>query len=226
MTFEEKMAQAFSEASGERAKRLLNVEKKHYFSLAYKLWEHKTLKAAKNNKKNNRWTLAKARRVVAAIGVAACLLIGSTVFAVFSVGRYAFVTKPDYSKLFIDNLSSDKTTFEEYYGLPEEDGWELIDYDIAYSSIMLNYERGESKVFFWQRLIKSENTDNINTEKADIEMLSLYSENDGFLMEFESGTLIYWAYDGYLFNISSNLNKDEAVNLAYSTKIVDLPKNS
>ena len=53
-------------------------------------------------------------------------------------------------------------------------------------------------------------------------MLSLYEENDGFLLDFGNNeTLIYWIYDGYLLRFMGNINKSEAINLAYSTKIIE-----
>lgn len=64
---------------------------------------------------------------------------------------------------------------------------------------------------------------NINTEIADIEPISLYTENDGFILDYgNNGCLLYWIYDGYLLHISGNLNKNETINLAYSTKIIIL----
>ena len=39
-------------------------------------------------------------------------------------------------------------------------------------------------------------------------------------------TLIYWIYAGYLLKISGNIDKNETVNLALSTKNVNLPKKS
>lgn len=65
---------------------------------------------------------------------------------------------------------------------------------------------------------------NISTDRAKIEMLSLYSKNDGFMLDFgNDDSLIYWIYDGYLFSISGNIDKNEAIKLAHSTKIIDLP---
>ena len=89
---------------------------------------------------------------------------------------------------------------------------------------MLNYERGEIKISIVQRIIHEGNMGQINTEKADIEMLSLYSENDGFVLEFrDDWSSIFWIHDGYLIEIDGNLNKSEMINLAYSTKIIDFP---
>lgn len=224
MTFDEMLKQAFAETAEERAAQMLTVEKKHRFSLAYRLWEHKILRDLRRNRYDKHWTLRKAKQVVAGIIAASLLLLGVTAYAaIAAIGRYSFDTKPDYSKLLIENHPSDKTTIEEYYGLPEEDGWELVSYDILVYSTMLNYKCGEKKVSFSQEIIAEGNMGNINTEIADIEPISLYTENDGFILDYgNNGCLLYWIYDGYLLHISSNLDKNGTTNLAYSTKIVVL----
>ncbi|MCM1167172.1 MAG: DUF4367 domain-containing protein [Lachnospiraceae bacterium] len=226
MTFDEKIAQAIKETFEERTERLMRVEKKHRFSLAYRLWERKTLRDLRRNRFDKRWTLKRARKLIVSGMVSAALLVGGTAFAAVSLGRYGFVDKVDYSKLLLENHPSDKTTIEELYGLPEEDGWMLVDYDIVpLIGSTLTYQRGDIKVTLDQHIIHDGSMGQINTEKADVEMLSLYSENDGFVLEFENNTLLYWVYDGYLLEIYGVITKNEAINLALSTKIVDFPKN-
>ncbi len=221
MTFEEKLAQAFKETFDERAERLMNVEKKHRFSLAYRLWERKMLRDIRKDRVSKRWTLKRARAVVAVGITAAALLIGGTAFAAVNLGRYSFVDKREYSRLFIENISSDKTVFEEYYGLPEEDGWVMENYDISDSFTVLNYKRGEKKITFGQDLIQGY-AGNVDTENAEIEPMSIYEENDGFFIEFQNGGCgLWWIYDGYLFSIVGDIDKSELINLAHSTKIVD-----
>lgn len=222
MNIDDIIAKALEEEFEERVEQYCTDTKKHRFSLAYRLWEYKTLRDLRKNRHNNRWTLRKARHVVAASIIAVSLLIGTTVYAAVVIGRYSFETKPDHSKLFIENLSSDKTSFEEYYGLPKEDGWKLVNYDILSNSTMLNYECGEKKVTFCQNIIHEGNMGHINTEKADPEPVSLYEENDGFILAFREDCCdIYWVYDGYLLDLGGNITKDQAINLAYSTKIMD-----
>ncbi len=228
MTFEEKLAQAFKETFEERTERLMKIEKKHRFSLAYRLWERKTLRDLRRGRRDKLWTLRKARYFVTAMTAAFSLLIGGTAFAAIAmIGRYGFENKVDYSKVLIETHPSDKTTLEEYYGLPEEDGWVIDDFCADNYASMISYTRDDLKVIFEQSLIHEGNMGHINTEKADIEMLSLYEENDGFVLEFrDDWSLIYWINDGYLLEISGNIDKNEAINLAKSTKIVDLPKIS
>lgn len=226
MTVEEKLAQAFKETFDERTERVMKIEKKHHFSLAYRLWERKMLSDIRKKRVSERWTLKRAKAFVATGITAVFAVVGGTAIAVVNTGRFGFVDKRDYSKMLIENHPSDKTTLEEYYGLPEEDGWELIDHSIMLYSTFLTYKRGDTKVTFEQDVIHDGTMGNISTDRAKIELLSLYEENDGFVLEFrDDSSLIYWIYDGYLLSISSNINKNEVIKLAYSTKIVDLTKN-
>ena len=146
MTFDEKLAQALGNTAKARAEQMLIIEKEHKFSLAYRLWEYRTLKNLRKNRFNKRWTLCKARRIVTAVIIAASSLLGLTAYAAVAViGRFNFDTKPEYSRLVIGNLSSDKTSLEEYYGLPEEDGWNLVNFSDIGTMTIINYECDEKK---------------------------------------------------------------------------------
>lgn len=224
MTFDEKLAQALSNTAKARAEQMLAAPKEHKFSLAYRLWESRTLKNLSRNRYDKRWTLRRAKRIIAAAMIAAAsLLLGITASAIAIMGRFGFDPEPEYSRLLIESSLSDKTRIEEYYGLPEEDGWQIVDYYADDTEIMISYECNEKKVIFGQRIMKEGAVGNINTEKTDPEPVSLYEKNDGFILVFrENECIIYWIYDGYLLDLSGNITKDEAINLAYSTKIVNL----
>lgn len=226
MTFDEIMKQALSETIDDRLEQMRTVTPKPKFSLSYRLWERKTLRDLRRNRHNEHWTLKRARYIVAAMTVLLSLLIGGTAYAaVVLIGRFGFEDRVDYSKMLIETHPSDKTTFEEYYGLPEEDGWELVDYNLSLPFTTVNYRRGEKEISFSQNIIDDGNMGQINTEYADVEIISLYTENDGFVLEIRGDwSGIFWIYDGYLLEITGNIDKNEAVNLAYSTKIVDLSK--
>lgn len=184
MTFDEKLAQALGETFDERMARRMTVSKKHRFSLAYKLWEYKTLKNIRKNRYDKRWTLRRARCVVAVMIIVSSLLIGVTAYAVSAaIGRYSFDTKPDYSKLFIEEISSDKTYIAEYYGLPEDNGWEITDFYADETETIINYKCNEKRVTFSQNVIRG-NMGNINTENAEVEPISIYEENNGFLIDY------------------------------------------
>lgn len=227
MTFDEIMKQALGETIDDRLEQMQTVTPKPKFSLSYRLWERKTLRDLQRDRRNEHWTLKRARYIVVAMMVLLSLLIGGTAYAaVVLIGRFGFEDRVDYSKMLIETHPSDKTVIEEYYGLPEDDGWELTESDIISSSSTLIYKRDSKEITFDQMLINNETILHISTDRAEIEPLSLYEENDGFVLDFgNDDTLVYWIYDGYLFEMSGNINKTDAINLAYSTKIIKLPKN-
>lgn len=222
MTFDEISKQALSETVDERVEQMLSVTPKPGFSISYRLWERKALKNLCRNSYDSRWTLHRARRIVTTFIVAGAIVLTLTAGAVvgLSIGRFSFDDKREYSELFMSGLSSDKSCIEEYYGLPEEDGW-ITDYfysDEYGTSIV--YTRQNEIVSFSQNLIRG-NMGNINTENAIIEPISIYEENDGFFIEYQSGENgLYWTYDGYLFNLIGNIDRNKMMNLAYSTKII------
>lgn len=227
MTFDEIMKQALSETIDDRLEQMQTVTPKPKFSLSYRLWERKTLRDLQRDRRNEHWTLKRARYIVVAMMVLLSLLIGGTAYAaVVLIGRFGFEDRVDYSKMLIETHPSDKTVIEKYYGLPEEDGWELTESDIISSSSTLIYKCDGKEITFDQMLINNETILHISTDRAEVEPLSLYEENDGFVLDFgNDDTLLYWIYDGYLFEISGNINKIDAINLAYSTKIINVPKN-
>lgn len=225
MTFDEKLTQALKESFEERVEQSLNSTSKHRFSLSYRLWERKMLHDLRRNRLDSRWTLHKARRVVTVLVVAAVVVLSLTGCAVVSlaIGRFSFDDKTDYSKLFIENLSSDKTRIEEYYGLPEEDGWIITNYGDLEKRILITYRCNEEIISFEQAIIKEGNMGNVNTENAVVEPMSIYEENDGFFISHNhnNSCTLYWTYDGYFFEIMGDLSKDKLVNLAHFTKIIE-----
>ncbi len=224
MTFDEKLALALRDTAEERSKQMSAVTIKHRFSLSYRLWKHKALRDLRKSRYDSRWTLHKARRIVITALAVAIVLFATTACAVVGLtfGRFSFDDKREYSELYIANLSSDKTRIEEYYGLPEVDGWKMDYFGELTQSVLITYKRVEDIVSFKQSVIDG-NMGHVNTENAVVEPMSVYEENDGFFIALNGGKyfVLYWIYDGYLFSILGNLNKDELLDLAYSTKIVE-----
>ena len=225
MNIDKIISKALEEEFEERVEQCFSDTKRHRFSLSYRLWERKMLRDLRRDKVNAHWTLRRIRTAVVSCIVAAFMLVGGTVFAVVSMGRYIFDTKPDHSKLFIENLSSDKTTIEEHYGLPEESGWRIVDFYFEEFRFLIKYLHGEETITFDQRIIHEGSMGNINTENAYVEPISLHEENDGFFIKFQDGGCgLYWIYDGYLFSVIGDIAKNELVDLAYSIKIIDYSK--
>lgn len=226
MNIDEIIAKALEEDFEERVEECSNNTEKHRFSFSYRLWEHKMLHDLRCDQVNTRRTVKKMR-IAAASCIFAVLLLAVGIFAAVNMGRYSFDTKQEYSKLFIEKLSSDKTSFEEYYGLPEEDGWEIVEASEIDTHFFISYIQGEENVTFSQNIIMEGSMGNINTENAVVEMVSIYEENDGLFINFQKngGCGLCWIYDGYFFEIFSNVTKDRIIELALSTKIVDFEKS-
>ena len=227
MTFDEMLKQALDETADERAAQMLNVEKKHRFSLAYRLWERKVLRDLRRNNGDKPLTLRKAKYALAAIITASSLLLGVTAYAAIAAfGRFSFDdyndSKSDYSKLFIENHPSDKTSLERYYGLDEDIGWFMGYSEVGVYTTLLYYRNGDRIISFSQRIIVESSY--VYTENSPIESVSLYEENDGFFIKYQDGSAaLYWIYDGYLFRIYGKLTKAEIENLALSTKYTSMP---
>lgn len=223
MTFDEKLALALRETFDERMERRANVTNKHRFSLAFGLWERKTLKSLRKKRYAKRWTLHTARRTVITAAFVVPLLLGVTACAATVMGRFYFDTKPDYSELIVENISTDKTTIEDRYGLPEEDGWEIVDYFFDNEWSVISYKRDGTEVDFDQRVIDGY-IGNVNTANAVVEPMSVYEDNDGFFIAFNSGGCgLYWIYNGYVFSISGNIDKEALIDLAHSAQIIEIP---
>ena len=220
------LKQALDETADERAAQMLNVEKKHRFSLAYRLWERKTLRDLRRNKEEKPLPLRKAKYALTAVIAASSLLLGVTAYAaIAAIGRFYFnepsESKPNYSKLLIENHPSDKTAIEEYYGLDWDAKWTLNYSDTGAYTTLLYYTKEGRMISFSQNVIVESSY--IYTENSPIESVSLYEEDDGFFIEYQDGTAaLYWIYDGYFFRMCGKLTKTEAMDLALSTKHVYL----
>lgn len=224
---DEMIAKALEEEFEERVEQAAGA-KKHRFSLSYRLWEHKTLRDLRRGKVNKHWTLKRAKAIVAAGLTAVCVLGGTTAVAFINAGRYSFKDRQDYLEMFIENHPSDKTMIEEYYGLPEEHGWIITDVFIAKTYTAINYKCGNKTIKFTQKIIHEGSMEYVvSFPDSDIEILSVFEENDALYVSFdENWGLFFWVYDGYLLEIRGSLNKNSAINLAHSTKIIEKPKIS
>lgn len=220
MTFDEKLKQALNNTAEARAEQMLSAPKEHKFSLAYRLWEYRTLKNLGRDRREKRRTLRRVKYIAAAVIVVAATLLLASNAAVTVIGRFNLYHKPEYSRMHIKHSDSDKTILEERYGLPREDGWRISNYYVDDTDTFANYERGGIWINLCQEVIHEGSMGNVNTEKADPEPVSLYEKNDGFILDFgKNGCIIFWIYDGYLFSLTGDITKDEAIRLACSVKV-------
>lgn len=222
MTFDEKLARALGEAFDERMERRRNVPQKHRFSLAYQLWEYKTLRGLQKNRINKRWVLRRARYIVSAAIVAVSLLMGVSAYA---AGLAIVRANTDSFKNFFESILSN-VGINVCYGLDENSGWTLWDADISETEVSMTYNKREASLSYLRWLSFRQEIIGGNTEYADIEgksaePVTVFETKDGlFVRHDEEECSLYWIYDGYLFELRGNITKEEALNLAILTKKV------
>lgn len=216
MTFDEKLAQALGESFDERMEQRMKVEKKHRFSLAYRLWEYRTLKNLKKKRYCKSWTIQRARLAVMAIIIASSLLAGASAYAVsLAVAK----SNTDYSRRFFEGLSSDRTFIEDQYGLHTSD-WDLMSSKLSDTELILKYEKyfdREKKLCMTQSII----TDDICSRyslNASAEPTDIFEKEDGLYISRGESSSLYWVNDGYLFELYGNIPKNEMIDLAISSK--------
>lgn len=224
MTFDDVIALGIRGTLNEKTAEYRSGTKKHHFSLAYRIKRGKIIRSRRSG---SPLTVRRLRYILLVIILASLIVLAATACAaILAIGRYSFDVKKEYSRLYIENVSSDKTKIEVYYGLPEEDGWVMDDgYFADDETTVIGYTYNDKFVIFGQSTI-NEDMGNINTENTSVEPITMYEKNDGFFID-HGGNECYlaWIYDGYYFDICGNITKDEAVELAYSTKIINLEKN-
>ena len=220
MTFDEKLALALRETGGARYEQY-SVGRKHHFSLAYRLWRGRTIRSyGAEAAYSGRLTLRQMRHALLAIMLAGMALLGAAAYAVGSAIWYQLSHREDHSRMSVFCTSSDKEIIEEYYGLPEEDGWK-IDYCYANDTLAITvYKRGEEKVFLSQ-IVVNKRTWNINTEEVPAERISIFTEDDGLFLKYDDEYTLIWFNDGCIFEMVGKFTKNEAVDMAKSMKKVE-----
>lgn len=152
-------------------------------------------------------------KVLIAVVVASVLLLtGSCVYmAVNGFGFYVHETHSVVYSLYTDNA---KIALDEIYELPRESGYSQIEQTEMLTICTSEYKTGEACVTLSQRLIG--NTYTVDTENKTVEEIFV-NGNRGFYIEMENDAYITWQMDGYIFTVTGNVTKEEAVRLAEIT---------
>lgn len=220
MTFDEKLALALRETGGARYQQY-SVGRKHHFSLAYRLWRGRTIRSyGAEAAYSGRLTLRQMRHALLAIMLAGMALLGAAAYAVGSAIWYQLSHREDHSRMSVFSALSDRAVIGEYYGLSEEDGWEIEDYSVVDDSVVIVYERGGENLLLSQRAVK-QYAWNVNTEKVPAEKISVFAKDDGLFMEYDDERILIWFDDGYIFEMVGKFTKNEVVELAKSVKKVE-----
>ena len=175
------------------------------------------------------------RRIAAAI--IAAVMMGSVTAVAYGPAREAIkdffmkhfgthdVVETNYVIENIDINSSyyTKIRIEEEYEIAVPDGFELEEYYNDDCSINCRYSNGKDFIDFEQipAGIYSESIDNERSKSYN------YTDDEGnkyLVYEWNKSKLFIWNNGEYVFEISSNLDKNDIVDLCKSTKLKEIQK--
>ena len=165
---------------------------------------------------------------MAVIAAAVVLSLGVYAAYVMFINGFVFDVYRDHSELTLDLSMYDiKDTITEYYQLPPESGCEYVGEMINEIIAVVEYQLNGKLLLFTQNAGDiSESGFAVNTENAELYEASV-NGNDGFIVirhkeNEDDSTSIYWAMDGYLFELSTAaLSQDELIQLAETVKVRD-----
>lgn len=236
MTNEEIMAAALSEIMDEEFAQLekQSKEKKHRFSVFYKLRKKSITRIAKRSEKEasdaSRRRYVPLRRlalVTAIVGAAVVLSIGAYAVVRLIFSGFVLDNRTTYTDLTIDPSQYDmKENIEEVYWIPLKDNMEIYAELADKWAVMYEYIIDKDKHVvlsqFSGELI--EQSLRLNTEDAEIRPIRIKG-NDGFIIirRLLIGTYeksVVWLMDGYVFEITSNdFSEEEVISLAEKVTI-------
>ena len=218
----EKFITALEEAMGIDCENLLNnlPDADTEFSLKF---EKKMNKLIKRRSHSYYPLIATAGRRAACIATAIVIVVAAplSVKAVReSVKDFFLVNYSDHVSVSVSSIDENAPEIiEEAYTIDIPEGFELAeDFSMA-NHLNLKYINGDKYINFSQTVLSMFSTD-IDNERTTMEVLSidgveyqLYNHENGYSYN------VIWKNNGYVFDISSNLDRESVIELCKSTKL-------
>ncbi len=133
----------------------------------------------------------------------------------------------EYTKIFPLNTENCPTVIEEKYYLSElPEGYEIANTDSSPFFEYVYYENKQTNLYIsLTQWVKSEFcTYNLNTENHKVEEVDINGHNGLFIdftMEEHIHSLLLWDNGDYILELSTDLYKNETINLAKSAKVLE-----
>ncbi|MCM1055269.1 MAG: DUF4367 domain-containing protein [Bacteroides sp.] len=209
-------------------------EKPHRFSLAFYIRKISVERLARRAVRVPAETISvpkyiplKRLAVLIAVLLSAAFLTAGAWVAYISVRGFVFEVHTTYSDVSVDFSMYDiKETIDEAYGLPIENGYELV-YEITDSQIIISeYKYKDKKLTLVQYAGEFAETSMLNTENSEVSEITI-NNNAGFILvntldSTENGITITWIQDGYLFDIiGTSFEKEEVIEIAKSVAVLE-----
>ena len=191
----------------------------HKFSLSFRRREKAVLKAYRRSQKNHTefsYTPpkmhTKMKYLWLAIILAAITVLTGSFLVWYHISGFTFKREQTNSTVYADSAETPKTVIEEIYYIPESSGIELDRRTVISGAVLTTYNMGNSRIILSQTLVADKMQ--VNTEGYIIEPTQINGYDGYFIQMGEDNAYVSWAMDGYVFSITSNLDKQKAIELA------------
>lgn len=214
MSSNDNLSRAFSEINAERYDEFFKPGPKHRFSLAYTINRRRLIRKTNSNSfaSYRPMSIRQMRFVLIAVILSLIALTGFCTYRVVNgFGLHIYYT---HSAVNFDNIENPAVDFSRIYGI---EGLEPLNTEKLHSTIKSEYSV-DDKTFYFSQFLTEVNYC-VDTENKTVEPINI-NENNGFYIEDGVDLILLWENDGYIFTIIGNIDKNTAINLAESTKIL------
>ena len=215
MMNEDILKKVLADTAAERYAEYGENEVNHTFSIGYRI---KMLMLIRKNKRGDANRMKRVMPVlrlnIIIIATIITILAVSAFVIWYHISGFGFKVEPTNSTVYVESVNEPKTSIEDIYYIPESEGVEMTKQNITTGAVYTKYKLGENQIILNQSLIADKHQ--INTEGYVIEPVQIW-ENNGYFIQMNDNSFVSWTKDGYVFSITSDLNKEETINLAKMT---------
>ena len=165
-------------------------------------------------------------RLVILIAVIVCAALLTGFILVYISKNFHGTVNEDNTQLFAINMENGLETIEYEYYLPElPEGFEMVEHNSFYLNVYTEYKNAQSgqRITFSQ-WVKKKYSRHVNTENNNFEEIEV-NGHEGIYIYFSDDehirSIVIWDNDDYIFELEGDLPKNDLVNLAKSTKVLE-----
>ncbi len=196
----------------------------HRFSLGYRRKERAVLKAYERSRKNSTefsYNPPKARikpKYFLIAIIFACIVALTGSFLVwYHISGFTFKREQTNSTVYADSAGNSKIAIEEVYYIPDSEGVRLVKQTITSGVVLTSYDIDNHRVILNQILASFKHQ--VNTEGFSVEPIKINGYDGYFIQMGEDNAYVSWTMDGYVFSITSNLDKQKTIELAQAVMV-------
>ena len=197
---------------------------KHRFSAGYRRKKRALIKAYRRSQKNHTefsYTPPKPhiklKYLWLAIILAAITVLTGSFLVWYHISGFTFKREQTNSTVYADSAGSSKTAIEEVYYIPDSEGVRLVKQTITSGVVLTSYDIDNHRVKLDQTLASFKHQ--VNTEGFSVEPIKINGYDGYFIQMGEDNAYVSWTMDGYVFSITSNLDKQKTIELAQAVMV-------